>query len=228
MQIAFAPVAALLLASVTGDASASEPARHLIYLHGRIVQEQQSERPRHPEHGYYELEKIVAALRASGFVVSAEIRPKDQKVGEAADAVVAQVQGLLDSGVPAERITVLGASMGATIAMRVSARLGNPAVRFALLSPCLSASITAIAREEGKPMRGRILAIREESDVPTAECPPLDPKSKATPPTAREVVIHTGTRHGFLYRPLSEWLDPVVGWARADQQPKPARNPLHD
>ena len=25
----------------------------------------------------------------------------------------------------------------------------------------------------------------------------------------------TGLRHGFLYRPLSEWMGPVIRWARS-------------
>ncbi len=32
---------------------------------------------------------------------------------------------------------------------------------------------------------------------------------------AREIVVHTGLGHGFLYRPLPEWLNPVVEWAGA-------------
>jgi hypothetical protein len=97
----------------------------LIYLHGRIVQEQQSARPRHPRFGYYELEGILAAFRDRGFVVSGEIRPM------------------------------------------------------------------------------------------TRSCPSWtnDPSSGLA---AREIVLATGLGHGFLYRPLPEWVDPVVEWASAD------------
>ena len=83
----------------SGAADATRP-RYLIYLHGRIVQEQQSARPQHPEFGYYELGKILDALRDRGFVVSGEIRPRSASVSESADRVVAQVRRLLESGVP--------------------------------------------------------------------------------------------------------------------------------
>src|SRR5262249_35005319 len=99
--IAF-PAALLLAVGLTAAASAAAGApspRHLIYLHGRIVQEQQNARPFHPERGYYELEKILDTFRSRGFTVTGEIRPRSASVSEAADHVVAQVRRLLESGV---------------------------------------------------------------------------------------------------------------------------------
>ncbi|MEA2462432.1 MAG: hypothetical protein QOJ98_179 [Acidobacteriota bacterium] len=212
-------IAALLVA---GCASATDltpvaAPRHLIYLHGRIVQEQESRRPKHPEHGYYELDEIAAAFRKRGFVVTAERRPKGTSVGDGADVVVKQVRELLRSGVPADRITVVGASMGAGIAFRVAARLQEPDLRFALLGPCLSVNAPAVAAEEGAYPSGRLLSVREESDVPSSDCPAWS--GAGTDPArlrARELVLATGLRHGFLYRPLPEWVEPVAEWASKD------------
>jgi hypothetical protein len=119
-----ASVAALWLLSAlaAGLASTEQTGpRHLIYLHGRIVQDQQSPRPRHPEFGHYELEQILAAFRKRGFVVTGGIRPK----GEAPSA---------------------SADPHATLVVR-------------------------------------------------------------------ELLLDTGLRHGFLYRPLREWVEPAVEWA---------------
>ncbi|MFP5247718.1 MAG: hypothetical protein ACLGH0_13585 [Thermoanaerobaculia bacterium] len=200
-----------LLLLLTASAQAQSP-RHLIYLHGRIIQEQQSARPKHAEHGYYELDAIKDTLRKRGFVVHAEIRPKTTTVSSGADAVVEQVRGLIQSGVPAKHITVAGASMGAAIAMRVAVRLREPDVRFVFLSPCISTNFPAVMKEEGAPPVGHLLVIREESDIPTKDCPPW-----TGTPQARELVIDTGLRHGFLYRPLPEWVEPVVQWANGDE-----------
>jgi dienelactone hydrolase len=186
-----------------------EPQRHLIYLHGRIVQEEQSARPRHPQHGDYELEAIVSAFRDRGFAVESEIRPKGTTVEGGADRLVEKVRSLLQSGVEPHRITIVGASMGASIALRASARLNNPELRFAVLGPCLSRSFSAIAAEEGSPPAGRILVIRDRSDVPDADCP-----AAAESAEAKEIVIDTGRGHGFLYRPMAEWVEPVAEWAR--------------
>lgn len=216
-QIGRAAVVVFAL-SVAITLAAGEPARdarHLIYLHGRIVQVQQSERPEHPEYGHYELNAIVEAFRAHGFEVTGEIRPRDATVGGYADHVVAQVQRLIASGVTPKHITVVGASMGSGIALRTAFRLQNPDVRFVLLSPCLATNLRAVAAEEGGSPKGHILAIRDESDVPTKDCPAWTQEPTADL-TAREVVIDTGRGHGFLYRPLAEWMKPAVAWARGE------------
>ena len=209
---------ALLAVMVSLACAATSPldppaARHLIYLHGRIIQDQQSARPQHPEYGHYELAKIADAFRQRGFIVRADIRPKAITVSEAADEVVEQVRSLLRAGVPPDHITVVGASMGAAIALRASARLREPEVRFAFLGPCLSLNIPAVANEEGTSPSGYLLGIREESDIPSSSCPRFGETELPAKARAREIVIHTGLDHGFLYRPLAEWLEPVVEWA---------------
>jgi pimeloyl-ACP methyl ester carboxylesterase len=217
---ALAAIAALLFG--TGGVLGAEAAgpRHLIYVHGRIIQEQQSARPRHPQYGYYELDRILETFRRQGFVVSGEMRPKQSSTSESADRVVAQVRSLLASGVPADRVTVVGASMGAEIAALASARLQNPGVRFCLLGFCLSENLRAIREEEGKEPAGRLLAIRERSDDTGPPCTPWGQNVKTGAGAgivAREIVIDTGLSHGFLYRPLPEWVDPVAEWAAARQ-----------
>ena len=188
--------------------------RHVIYLHGRIVQAEQSSRPQHPEYGYYELEKILDTFRGRGFVVSGEIRPRSATVSDSADRVVEQVRQLLESGVSANHVTVVGGSMGAAIALVASARLQNPDVRFSVLGSCLSNTVQRLVANEGKGPVGQILAIREATDELTGSCPPWkgDPGA-SSPLVAREIVLETGLRHGFLYRPIPAWVNPVVEWA---------------
>ncbi|HKF44917.1 MAG TPA: hypothetical protein VKG01_17610 [Thermoanaerobaculia bacterium] len=209
--------AALVSLAPMADSKAEETGgpRHVIYLHGRIVQEQQKARPKSDRFGYYEQEKILAAFRAEGFVVRGDIRPKATTESAGADAVVAQVKKLLDSGVPPSRITVVGASMGAGIAIVASARLQNPDVKFCVMGACLSENARRIREEEGKALAGRFLAIREESDEYTSDCPPFreEPGSKSI--SAREIVLHTGLNHGFLYRPLPEWVKPAIEFAKS-------------
>jgi pimeloyl-ACP methyl ester carboxylesterase len=190
--------------------------RHVIYLHGRIVQVQQSAKAQHPRFGTYDLDGILDAFRARGFTVTGQIRPPSADVSGSADRVVAQVRELLESGVPADHIVVVGGSMGAGIALLASARLQNPDLRFAALGACLSENVRGLLASEGKAPGGRVLSIREASDESTAECPPwTETAGLKTLLVVREIVLHTGLSHGFLYRPLPEWLDPVVAWAVA-------------
>jgi hypothetical protein len=59
-----------------------------------------------------------------------------------------------------------------------------------------------------------VLSIREASDDTTEPCPFWeDPSSPKAQLRVREIVLHTGLGHGFLYRPLPEWVGPVVDWA---------------
>jgi pimeloyl-ACP methyl ester carboxylesterase len=207
---------ALALFCVIGAGPAGpQGERHLIYLHGRIVQEQQSARPKSEKFGYYELEKILDAYRSKGFAVTGDIRPRTVSESDAADKVVAQVRRLLDSGVPASNITVVGASMGAGIAMVASARLQNPEVRFGILGACLSSNGRRIREAEGKGLSGRILGIREASDESTKGCEPWKNEHGSKTVSVREIVLHTGLDHGFLYRPLPEWVNPTAQWALA-------------
>lgn len=198
-----------------GAGAATQP-RHLIYQHGRIVQEQQRPRPQHPRFGFYELEKILDAFRARGFEVTGTIRPRSASVSQSADALATQVRKLLAAGVPADRVTVVGASMGAAITLLASTRLQHEDLRFAILGACLSLSVRGLLAEEGRGPSGHLLAIREASDETTAQCPPWKDEASSTPSLhAREIVLETGQSHGFLYRPLPEWLEPVVDWANA-------------
>jgi len=218
---------ALLSVGSTGGAGDDAGGRgYLIYLHGRIVQEQQSKRPRHPQFGFYELKGILEAFRSEGFVVSGEIRPKSASVSDSADRVVEQVRKLLESGVRASNITVVGASMGAGIALLASARLQNPEVRYCVLGACLSESVKGLVAEEGKGPRGHVLSIREASDDSTSPCRPWKNESSyGSSLVTREIVLHTGLSHGFLYRPLPEWMSPVVAWAHARSRHQAAGQP---
>jgi pimeloyl-ACP methyl ester carboxylesterase len=216
MKAAAAALLALAaLPAAPRAARCEEPGpRHLIYLHGRIVQDQQSARPKHPEWGYYELEQILATFRDRGFVVSGEIRPKDATLDGSAERVALQVRALRASGVPLERITILGGSMGGAIALRAALVLQEKDLRVAVLGACLSLTVPGLAKEYGRAPAGRMLTIRDTSDETSEPCPAWkDDPARYPSLRAREVVIATGQSHGFLYRPLPEWVEPFVEWA---------------
>ena len=244
MNRAAGALAVTVVALLSPAAAIEQPAamgaprpQHLIYVHGRIVQVEQSARPFHAERGYYELERILQTFRERGYEVIGGIRPREATVSSAADDLVAQIRRLIAAGARPEEITVVGASMGASITLRASARLGDPAVRFALLGTCLAADMARVRDEEGKTPRGRVLAIREESDDTSTPCAAWNAASTGNGATAREIVIKTGQGHGFLYRPMPEWVEPLMEWAGAarrtsggrDQKPAdtnaPARAP---
>ena len=62
-------------------------------------------------------------------------------------------------------------------------------------------------------LHGDVLSIHEASDTSQQSCERLFAGSKALGRHA-EVRLDTGLRHGFLYRPLPQWMSPAIRWAR--------------
>lgn len=186
--------------------SAIDPrARYVLYLHGRILEEQ-GRRAVSPDYGAYELDSILASLAARGFSAIAEVR-KGEVGREYAKRVAGQVRRLLDAGVPPSNVTVVGASKGGWLALETAAELGRDDVAFVVLAGC-GASTVAL----GKHLRGRILSVIDEGDRFDPSCE----KTFAAAPQLRgrkEVVAHLGLGHGLVYNPRLEWLDPLVEWA---------------
>lgn len=217
---------ALLVIAVAGAAAAragapgaarrilSEPpakpepgATYVFYLHGRIVQEQGREAVS-PKYGRYEYDAILARLAEAGLVVLSEVRPKDMEPSACAGRVAGQVRRLLDAGVPARRITVVGASMGGYIAMLVSNRLAVREIGYVFMGSCDEDTLRL-----GDGLHGEVLSIFEATDELEQSCAPQFARASGLGRHA-EVRLETGLHHGFLYRALPEWIGPVVRWAR--------------
>jgi hypothetical protein len=66
-------------------------------------------------------------------------------------------------------------------------------------------------------LHGDVLSIYEESDSLGRSCQKIFAQS---PDLGRsgEIRLQTGLKHGFIYRPLAQWMGPVVGWAKTPQQ----------
>jgi hypothetical protein len=181
-------------------------AKFLFYLHGRIV-EIKGIRPISEKYGAYEYEKIIEALKNRGFIVISEARGRNTHAGQYAQKVVSQVNRLLEAGVPSSHITVVGASKGAFIAMIVSTNLQNKEVNYVFLAGC-SDSI----RKFDLNFYGNILSIYDEKDQLVGSCQSFFKQSTGIN-RHKEIMLKVGTGHGIVYKPLKEWIDPVVQWA---------------
>ena len=181
-------------------------ARYLFYLHGRIVE--QSRRPISPEHGPYEYDQILETFKAKGFVVISEQRRAGTDVEQYAGKVADQVRQLLKAGVPARNITVVGASQGSFIAMLASTYLKERDVKFVFIAGCAAdAGFLDLVD-----LHGNVLSIYEQSDK-AGSCEKY--RTDATGLSKyQETELQTGKRHGFIYRPMTEWIEPTISWAR--------------
>jgi hypothetical protein len=184
-------------------------AHYLFYLHGRIIELQGPEAVS-PIFGRYEYQRILEALTARDFVVVAEVRSDD--AGSAfVEATARQVRGLLEAGVPAGQITVMGFSKGGALTLGVSALVAADDVRYAILAGCFGGAEGAA--RQGPSLRGRFLSLLDRSDRFSPSCKELfihagHVKDKT------EHVFETDLDHGLFYEPRAEWVERVVSWAR--------------
>ena len=181
--------------------------RYVIYSHGLIV-EGTDPRPVHPDFGVYDFPAVTQALFANGgFNLIAHHRPANTDIAAYTDTLAGWVQRLLDAGVPASRVTLVGFSRGAHLSALASSRFQEAGINTALMAVCSDGTIAA---DPPVAIGGQFLSIYETSDV-VGSCAKLaehSPHIKGF----REVSISTGLSHGAFYRPLHEWMEPLKAW----------------
>lgn len=187
-------------------------ARYLFYLHGKIIEEK-GIRPTDPKFGVYEYEQILDALKSEGFIVISEPRAKGTDVQEYARKVVGQIQALIERGVPAQNITVVGASKGAVITMLVSTGLKNRDANFVIMSNCND----WVLKNYNVDLYGNVLSLYDYKDEFGETCRKFFDKASGLNRSS-EIVLKLGTGHAVLYKPLREWIDPTVQWAEGRQK----------
>lgn len=181
---------------------------HVFYLHGQII-EDQGRRPTHPKFGIYEYDEILRQLGGEGRVVVSEARPKGTDPVAYADKVAKQIEDLLAKGVPGHRITVIGASKGSVITMLVSTKVRSPEVGYVIMGNCNDWVLENFHID----LHGRVLSIYDADDSVGGTCGPTFRQSKQLG-KHREIRLETGLGHGFLYRPMKEWIEPALAWSR--------------
>ena len=187
--------------------------KYLFYLHGKIV-EDQGIHAKSIVYGDYEYEEILNALNDAGFFVISEPRPRNADIWEYAEKTERQVKRLLDAKVPPNQIIVVGASKGAIIAAAASYLLKNENIKFVLLAGC-SPEMTVYWKSEQVSLFGNVLSIYDASDTVARSCMDffaLDGGKGIS--EYDEIVLSVGRGHGILYKPLDEWMKPVIEWAK--------------
>ena len=187
-------------------------ALYLFYLHGKII-EDQGIHPTSPKYGTYEYQQILNVFKDEGFIVISEARAKNTDAQAYALKITEQIRSLIKSGVHPNKISVVGASKGAVIAMLVSTALRNRNVNFVLLSNCNDDIRGAFQID----LWGNILSIYDRNDEFGHTCQKLFDQATGLN-QHEEIELQIGSGHAILFRPLSEWVGPTIGWARRFQQ----------
>ncbi|MEL7120340.1 MAG: hypothetical protein AAFO07_12890 [Bacteroidota bacterium] len=198
-------VGLLLLMSLFDACTPDLDQNHIFYLHGRIVEEQ-GKNAVHEEYGAYQYDQIIDSLKQLGKVHN-EVRTTDTDFYEFAEKISGEINELIAAGVPELKITVVGASKGAVMAMYIS-HINESNIKYVLLG----ANNDALEQQYDWRLHGYVLGIYDITDE-VAGKPYRYWKSRSYEAQRfQQIKLETGLGHGFLYQPLKEWLEPAEKW----------------
>jgi len=184
----------------------SEVTKHVFYLHGRII-ELQGVDAVSEQFGKYEYLSIIDSLKVTQANIHHNVRAADVDFQAFCEKTSSEIDALVNSGVEPSDITVIGASKGAVMAMCISNMNEHP-INYVLLA----ANNDYIQRENQWNLHGRILGIYERSDVIAGKDYQHWINMSTNAITFKQMEINTQLGHGFLYKPIDEWMIPTKYW----------------
>lgn len=182
---------------------------YIFFLHNKFA-EDHSLTEVHPEYGKTEYLEVLNKFKQAGFQVISEKRPTNTDVGAYTKKVVRQVDSLLKLGVKPSHITVIGTSKGGYIAQYVSSSLRNANLNFVFIGCYRDKDLTSFP---GINFCGNILTIYERSDEYGVSAIKRKETSNLKVLHFKEIELNTGLKHGFLFKPLPQWIEPCIKWA---------------
>lgn len=191
-------------------ASIDPSKRYMFYLHGLYVERQGPFEAYH----YYD---ILDAIEAAGFVVIGEARGLSN-AGRYAKGVAAQVQRLLDAGVPSYHITVAGHSKGGMIALHTASILSRPGINYVVFAGCgrhgteYRRGLGRFIHKDAGSVDGAFLVAWAEDDTIAADCDDALKPGKAKW-TNKTLPAGVGG-HRLFYNVDPMWLDLLFAHAR--------------
>jgi len=188
--------------------------RIIFFLHNRFLETHELNES-HPEFGRTEYKEIVSEFEKSGFKVISEIRKGNVNAREYAIGIANQIDSLINSGMEPKKITVIGTSKGGYIAQYVSTIANNPGLNFVFVASFQNSDIQNITEIN---YCGNILTIFEKSDPFGISAIERKKTSTCDIRHFKEIELNTGMRHGFLFKPLKEWIQPSIKWANGNYE----------
>lgn len=198
-------------------ASTKEPDDQFVFfLHNRFLEEHELHES-HPEYGRTEYKEILAEFEKNGLNVISENRNGNVNAREYALGIINQIDSLLSKGIDPQKITVVGTSKGGYIAQYVSTVAANADLNFVFVASFRNSDIENIPDIN---YCGNILTIYEKTD-PFGESA-IERKEHSTCEIThfKEIELNTGMGHGFLFKPLKEWMEPTIEWAKGNYELK--------
>jgi hypothetical protein len=181
---------------------------HIYYLHGKI-NEEQGRNAVSEKFGKFELDEILKQLNVNNSVIHCEIRTKDTDVKIYATKISREIDSLINSGIPSRNITIVGASKGALIAMNIS-HINKHNINYVFLA----GNNDYQEKNNDWKFHGQILCIYDLSDDIAGENYNYWKEKPNYSTIFEQLEIKTNLGHGFLYKPLKEWINPTKEWIK--------------
>ncbi|CAL2086057.1 conserved hypothetical protein [Tenacibaculum sp. 190524A05c] len=194
----------------------TEPSKYLFFLHNRFLETHELN-DIHPEYGRTQYKEILAKFQNAGFNVISEKRKGNVNARAYAHLIINKIDSLIQSGIQAQNITVAGTSKGGYIAQYVSSLANNPNLNFVFVASFQESDIEHIPEIN---YCGNILNIYEKSDPFGVSAIKRKNSSTCHIQNFKEIQLNTGLKHGFLFQPLQEWIQPTIEWANGNYDMK--------
>ena len=187
----------------------SKAEKYLFYLHGGVVTVlgNNAINQSMPEWGPYEYLNILDSLRTRGFNIISEYRKPGIDDSVYAGKISKQVDSLFRAGVKPGNILIVGASAGWAIALQVSAKLKNNSMKYVIMGGCWPDTYKEFKETV---LYGHFFSIIESTD-PHGTCTAIFENRKKIK-SFKEITLHMGLSHGFIYKGHKEWIDPIMKW----------------
>jgi hypothetical protein len=203
----------ILLCTIYGYGQANN-GRVIFFLHNRFLEEHGLDEA-HPEFGRTEYKEILGEFEKDGFKVISEKRRGNVNAREYALGIVSEIDSLISNGTRPEKITVVGTSKGGYIAQYVSTFANNPKLNFVFVASYRNTDLEDIPEIN---YCGNILTIYETSDPFGVSAIKRKENSICEIKHYGELELSTGLGHGFLFKPLKEWIGPTIKWANGNYE----------
>ena len=181
---------------------------HIYYLHGKI-NEEQGRNAVSEKFGKFEIDEILKQLNVNNSVIHCEIRTKDTDVKIYATKISREIDSLINSGIPPKNITIVGASKGAIIAMNIS-NINKHNINYVFLA----GNNDYQEKNNDWKFHGQILCIYDLSDDIAGKNYNYWKEKPNYSTIFEQLEIKTNLGHGFLYKPLKEWINPTKEWIK--------------
>ena len=186
--------------------------KFIFFLHNRFLEEHDLNEM-HSVYGRTQYLEIISEFQKNGFKVISEKRTGNVNAREYASGIIKQIESLINSGTKPNNITIVGTSKGGYIAQYVSTLANNEDLNYVFIASFRNEDIVNIPDIN---FCGNILTIYEKSDAFGVSAKARIENSTCKIKHFKEIELNTRLNHGFLFKPLSEWMKPTMQWACGD------------